>query len=266
MRFECCRKTALKYYQKFGEILGGRGATLDVKEITVSNLANNHLARVQGMQCLAPGGWSPPIRLEGQEHLEHALTLGKGVILWIAPMASKDLITKMAFRNAGCPVFHLSRFDHGFSTSLWGARVFNPLWTRVEERYLAERLVISPTTQVTPLRGLIKRLRANHVVSLTANHEGVRYPTPRPFLSGTIQLAEGAPALSVTTGAALLPVFTVREPDGTFVTRIETALDADAPRTRAQRIDSLTAQFIQRLEYYVLHHPYDFQGWELCDE
>lgn len=251
------------YYRKLNEILGGRRAALDVREILTCFLAKNHLARIQGMRCHAPGGWSPRLRLEGREHIERALAAGKGAVLWVAPMASKDLITKMALHQAGYPVSHLSRFDHGFSISLWGARLFNPLWTRIEERFLAERLVMSATTQVSPLRWLIKRLHANRLVSVTANHEGRKYPHTPPFLSGTIQLAEGAPSLSVTTGAALLPVFTVREPDGTFVTKIEPALVPATGGNPAQQIDSLIAQFVRLLESYALRFPCDYQGWGL---
>lgn len=245
------------------EILGGRPTELDVKEILTCYLAKNRLAHVQCMRCYAPGGWSPRLRLEGQEHIERALAVGKGAVLWLAPMASKDLVAKMTLHQAGYRISHLSRFDHGFSYSLWGARLFNPLWTRIEERFLAERLVMSPAIQVSPLRLLVKRLRQNRLVSVAANHAGRRYPHEPPFLSGTIQLAGGAPSLAVSTGAALLPVFTVREPDGTFVTRIEPALVPVAKGDRAQEIDSLIAQFVHVLESYVLRFPCDYQGWAL---
>lgn len=250
--------------RKLTEILGGRPAALGVREMLACFLAKKHLARVQGMRCHAPGGWSPPIRLEGQEHIEIALGAGKGAILWIAPMASKDLISKMALHRAGYRVSHLSRFDHGFSISLWGARLFNPLWTRIEERFLAERLVMSATNQVRPLRSLIQRLHDNGLVTVSANHEGRKYPHTSPFLSGTIRLAEGAPSLSMATGAALLPVFTVREPDGTFVTKIEPALVSATGSEPAREIDSLIAQFVRRLESYALRFPCDYQGWGLC--
>ncbi|MGA9033663.1 MAG: hypothetical protein WB402_14200 [Sulfuricaulis sp.] len=249
--------------RKLTEILGERRTSLDVDEILKCYLAKNHLARVQCMQCYAPGGWSPHLRLEGREHIEHALAAGKGAVLWIAPMASKDLITKMALHQAGYPVSHLSRFDHGFSISLWGARLFNPLWTRIEERFLAERLVMSPSVQVSPLRWLIKRLRENRVVSLAANREGRKYPLTLPFLSGTIQLAEGAPTLAMSTGAALLPVFTVREPDGTYITKVEPTLHPATKGNTAKEVESLTKQYVQLLEFYALHYPCAYQGWRL---
>jgi lauroyl/myristoyl acyltransferase len=68
----------------------------------------------------------------------------------------------------------------------------------------------------------------------------------------------------LATGAALLPVFTVREPDGTFVTKIEPALVSVTGGKPAQEISSLTAQFVRLLESYTLRFPCDFQGWGLC--
>jgi lauroyl/myristoyl acyltransferase len=215
------------------------------------------------MRLYAPWGWRPRLRLVGRENIEHALAAGKGAILWVAPMVCKDLVAKMALHQAGYRVSHLSRFDHGFSISLWGARLFNPIWTRIEERFLAERLVISPSEQVNALRVLIKRLRENRLVSVAASTEGRKYPHVSPFLNGTIRLAEGAASLCVTTGAALLPIFNVRQPDGTFVVTIEPALLAASNGESAQQIDSLIAQFVKLLESYALRYPCDYHGWAL---
>lgn len=197
-----CSRTRSQY-RKLAEILGDHQSTLNAKEILENYLAKNHLARVQGMNCYFQPGWSPRIRLKGREHIEHAQAEGKGAVLWVALMASKDLLVKMTLHHAGYRIVHLSRFDHGFSISRWGACWFNPIWTRIENRYLAERLVMSPTEQTKPLRQLIKRLRDNQLVSVTANHERIKYPHILPFLNGTIQLAEGAPVLALATGAVL---------------------------------------------------------------
>jgi lauroyl/myristoyl acyltransferase len=65
------------------------------------------------------------------------------------------------------------------------------------------------------------------------------------------------------TGAVLLPVFTVREPDGTFVTKIEPALVSSTGEKSAQDIGSLVTQFVQLLESSTLRFPCDYQGWGL---
>lgn len=257
------KRNAATYHGELSELIGERRLAVDIHEIARANLANNHLLRLQGMRLYAPHGWRPQIRLVGREHIERALAAGRGAVLWLAPMACKDLIAKMALHQAGYQVSHLSRFDHGFSTSLWGAQLFNPIWTRIENRFLAERLVIAPGVQVNPLRVLIKRLRENRLVSVTATTEGRRLPHRFPFLNGSIALAEGAASLSVTTGAALLPVFTVRQPDGTYVTMVEPALHAATSAATARQVDSLMAQFVKRLETYALRHPCDYHGWGL---
>ncbi|HSW52268.1 MAG TPA: hypothetical protein VLG93_03470, partial [Sulfuricaulis sp.] len=59
-------------------------------------------------------------------------------------------------------------------------------------------------------------------------------------------------------------VFTVREPNGTFVMKIEPALVSATGADPAQEIDSLIAQFVQLLESYTLRFPCDYQGWGLC--
>ena len=257
------KRNGASYRRRFAELIGENRVGIDLDEVARAFLANNHLLRLQGMRLYAPQGWHPRLRLDGREHIEGALATGKGAILWVAPMASKDVVTKMTLHNAGYRLCHLSRFDHGFSISLWGARLFNPIWTRIENRFLAERLVMSPGAQVNPLRLLIKCLRENRLVSVTASTEGRRYPHRLPFLNGRIELAEGAASLSMTTGAALLPVFTVRQPDGTFVTTVERALLAATGVDTAQQIDSLMAQFVKLLEAYALRHPCDYHGWGL---
>lgn len=257
------KRNGATYRRKFTELVGERRPEIDVDEVARANLANNHLLRLQGMRLYAPFGWRPRLRLVGREHIEHAIAAGKGAILWVAPMACKDLVAKMALHQAGYQVSHLSRFDHGFSISLWGARLFNPIWTRIEERFLAERLVISPREQVNALRVLIKRLRENRLVSVAATTEGRKYPHVSPFLNGTIKLAGGAASLCVTTGAALVPIFNVRQPDGSFVVTVEPALLAASNGDAAQQIDSLIAQFVKLLESYALRYPCDYHGWAL---
>lgn len=87
---------------------------------------------------LRPGGWSPSIETRGAENIDRALTQGEGAILWIAHQ-KHAFAWKKALHQAGIAATHLSRSVHGLSASEFGMRYFNPLWTRVECRHLAQQ-------------------------------------------------------------------------------------------------------------------------------
>ncbi len=196
-------------------------------------LGNVRLAKLLVLHARRPLGWQPRLRLLGQEHLQHALAAGHGAVLWVAPFIFAPLAAKMTFHHAGYGVSHLSRFAHGYSQSVLGARLLNPIRTGVEDRYLAERVRIGPDHQPqAALRILARRLRENRIVSITAGAGGSRV-VDVPFLAGQMGLASGAPALAAQAGAALLPVMSLREPDGGFVSIVGAPLPA-AGRSRGE--------------------------------
>jgi lauroyl/myristoyl acyltransferase len=216
-----------------------------------AHLANNYLAWLQLLRCHRDRGWHPMLRLEGQARLDAALAAGKGGILWVLPLAFSDLITKLALHEAGYAVSHLSRDTHGFSTSRFGRRLINPIQTSVERRYLAERLVMSDDNTVGPLRELAQRLKSNRLISITLTPGGQRLRS-MPFLDGHLPVAIGALALSWQTGAPVLPVFTLREAQGSFVTTVEEPLPLDRGRSRDLAMDGALDACAERLEAAVL--------------
>ncbi len=223
--------------------------------------ANYHRSRLYALRSYAPGGWEPRIQLNGRAHVERALAAGKGGILWVTPMAFSDLVTKIAFHRAGFAVSHLSRFTHGFSPSRFGARVLNPIWTRVESRYLAERLVMNPGQSIGALRELARRVRENRLVSVTVGNQGQR-TVMVPFFDETVAIAEGAPALARRSGAALLPVFTVQLEDGSFVTTVEPALQAPLDLDREAAVRVLVTAYAALLESYIARFPDQSREWK----
>lgn len=208
------------------------------------------------------GGWHPTLRLEGVEHLQAALASGQGAVLWIAPTVFQWLVTKRALHEAGYPVHHLSSPHHGFSTASWvGTRLLNPIRTRIEDRYLAERVTLGPDGAAqAALRRLTKVLRGNGIVSITVAAAGAR-PLATPFLTGALRAASGAPHLAARTSAALLPVLTLRRGAG-FVTRIEPPLTLPAAGAPEHMLTRLVGELASRLEPYALAHP-DQIAWRL---
>jgi lauroyl/myristoyl acyltransferase len=239
-----------------GERLNTRSGDSILNELAGEQI----LTILQLLRDYRPGGWRPEIRLTGLEHLEAARAEGKGAILWIGFTVYCDLVAKMAFHRARLAVSHLSRASHGFSGSRFGTRVLNRLQTAVEDRYLGERVMLSPSGAKPALETLAGRLAGNRVVTFTV-HRNAKRPIVVAFLEGEIFLAPGAPLLAQKTGAALLPVFAFRDGDGVYDVTIEAPLEVrrDLPKQEAMR--RVGQDYAARLEPRVLEHPGQWRGW-----
>ncbi|MBI3767472.1 MAG: hypothetical protein HY271_03135 [Deltaproteobacteria bacterium] len=224
--------------------------------------------RLQILRAQKPGGWRPRLRLLGREHLDAALTHGRGAVLWTPPVSYADLVTKMALHEVGVAVSHVSAFSRGFSPNsclAWnptrfGTTVLSPLRTRIEDRYLRERIALPRDGSLAYARRVERRLRENGVVSIRAGEIGHR-ALDLPFLEGRVRLATGAPSLALAASAALLPVFTTRTGPGRFDVVIEPALESIAAASRHATVDDLTLRYTRLLERYVLRHPEIWSGW-----
>src|SRR4030095_1106581 len=100
--------------------------------------------------------------------------------------------------------------------------------------HLAERIQLPLEGQNAALNIVIRRLRANSVVSITAQR-GTGRTVDAPFLDGRLLLAPGGPTLAHITGATLLPVFAFRDESGVIDVPVEPPIEvpADAPRDAA---------------------------------
>jgi lauroyl/myristoyl acyltransferase len=238
-------------------VLGARALARPLAECALGHAANAVLVELSTLRCWRPGGWQPDVHLEGRVHLERALEAGHGAILWSAPFVFTGLLAKMTLHQSGVAVSHLSRYRHGFSPTSFGVHVLNPLRTRIEARYLAERLVIRPGASAGGLRLLRRRLRENRVVSITLLPIGGRI-IEVPFLDAKLRVASGAPTLALRTGAALLPIYTITPEPGRYVTTIEPALAIRADLDERSGSEDLLAQYATRIERLALRWPGQF--------
>lgn len=240
----------------------GHPVALSPERIVAGHNANVRRDQLHFMRSYTARGWRPRIDVVGREHLEAALARGRGAILWVAPFVFSALLTKRALHEAGFAVSHLSRIAHGYSRSRFGIRVLNPVRTRIENRYLAERVVIGSDGAVSePLKRLTDVLTANGIVSINVGAAGSN-PYSCSCLNGRFEIARGVPNLMLRTGAVVLPVFTLRTAERHFVTTIEPPLEAppeaDPDRISERMIERLAA----RLEPYLLRSPDQF-NWRV---
>jgi lauroyl/myristoyl acyltransferase len=242
------------------QTLGARLPATDARKILHSMASEGILSFFQVLKCYRFDRWTPAVRIANVERVEQARQSGRGVILWVAHAFHGHLGAKVAFRRAGLSVSHLSRPTHGFSSSRFGVRYLNWMQRLVEDRHLAERIQLPLDGQNAALNVVVRRLRANSVVSITAQR-GTGRTVDAPFLDGRLLLAPGGPALAQMTGATLLPVFAFRDDDGVVDVTIEPPIEvaADAPRDAA--VADAVRRYAAVLEPYVLRYPGQWLGW-----
>lgn len=238
------------------------GAKLEASPIDILHglAAGRVEAMLQTVRSHRPDRWRPAIDFAGRSHIDAALGQGKGAVLWVSYTVHCDLIVKMALHGQGILVDHLSRGTHGFSKTRWGQVLLNPIVTRVENRFIADRIVLDEADPGASLRVLETRLRENHAVTVTVHRNAVRPIRPN-FLNGRMTLAPGAPLLAYRAGAPLLPVFSFRDHDGRFKVIVEAPLDVPHGLGTGEALERAGAEYGARLEPYVLSHPEQWRGW-----
>ena len=219
------------------------------------------LRQLQLLRSYRPGGWRPRISIEGRERIERALAQGRGVILWNTAFRFSDLVVKIGMHDAGYGVTHLSMPEHGWSSSRFGIRWLNPIWVRIERRYLAERVVIDPANPNHATQQIKQTLNSNGIVSITAIRGAARKPAAIRVLGARFRLGLGAPILAYETGAALLPVFTLRLPDGSFRILIEAAIPVPSDRPRIEAAMASLELLGERVDRHVRAMPGQWNWW-----
>jgi lauroyl/myristoyl acyltransferase len=208
---------------------------------------------MQGFREYRPGGWNPEIQVAGAEYIETALARGCGVVLWINMFAYSDLATKKGLHEAGYRISHLSRPHHGISRTRFGIRVLNPVWTRIENRYLAERVTIHDDDSGSALATLRTRLKENRIVSITVGDQAKR-TVEVSIVGTTVRVATGPLHLARTMNAVLIPVFTVMRDTGTLVVNVERPL-MTGDDDRAESYGSVAQRHAWMLEHYLQQFP-----------
>jgi hypothetical protein len=188
------------------------------------------------------------------------LTAGRGAVLWISPCSYAELVVKKGLFEAGIPLVNLRSHVHPYSGSRLGKRYLNRIRTSVEDRYLADTVVLYPNREAVALRELQMRLRKNSVVSVFALG-AADSPLTLPCLSGTLKLAMGAPALALLSQAPLLPVYTCADDAGGFDVTVGKSLQETSGGAATPTQEAMGKAFAGFTEFWVAKCPLVWRGW-----
>ena len=195
---------------------------------------------------LSPEEIVSSVRPQGVEHMIAAMEAGKGAVLTTP---------------------HMGNWDHA---AAWVTLEHYPFTTVVErlkpeglyERFLEFRrglgMEILPLTGgESPFRALLDRARAGGMVVLVGDRDLSQTGLPVTFFGEEARMPRGPAALSLATGAPLLPA-TIWY-DGTYTgLRINEPIVAPEDLSKADKILHLTQQMADVFEAGIAEHPADW--------
>lgn len=218
---------------------------------------------LQILRDYRPGGWRQDVDIEGLDRLRAALGEGRGAILWVDHFVFNGLAPKKGLHDAGFAFSHLSRPEHGFSKTRFGIRYLNPVRSRIEDRYLEERVLIARGAEARSVKRLLALLKRGKVVSITAGAWEGRKVAPVPVLGASLPISTGAASIAIASGAPLIPVATVRdEGSDTFRVVLDDPISWPRDLPKADAMEAIFAAYGRHLETWIASHPGQWRGWK----
>jgi KDO2-lipid IV(A) lauroyltransferase len=198
-------------------------------------------------------------KFTGLEHLDAALRRGNGCILVHAHFGPSQL-PLCALGIFGYPTMQLGYLtDEGLS--FIGKRVAFRL-RKIYEDKIPARIISADTF----LRPVMEWIRKNKVLMITGDGAGggkfIGKYRSYPFLGEPTLFPLGAMRLAVKSGAAVLPLFTVLDEDGTYTTVIHEPIDGSPDIAGNRSPETLAEVFVNMLEGYVVRYPHLWHFWE----
>lgn len=204
------------------------------------NIAKSHYDLFH-VSRLAPEEIKDLTRIEGQEHVLRALDEGRGVILATAHLGNIDVVGQLP--------------------AVYGLPLTAPIWHCKPERLFQYWLKLRQSHGLRlipsdgPMMELFRTLKRGEIVALPCDRDFATSVRLVDFFGTPTHLPDGPVRLALRTGAALIPVFTLRLPDDTFLVRIEPPLELSQTGDRDADVIAGMEKLVSAMERRIAEHP-----------
>lgn len=208
----------------------------------------------------------PEIEVSGLPHLEAALAAENGVVLWESGYFGRRNLAKQALHRHGFRIQQVHDVAHraGFAGDLHSGWVRDAIvlaYFDAREREFTDDVILLPRPEpLATIRKLIAALRRNQILCITADvAQGHRLLTI-PLLGEPKSFATGMVSVVRTCGAALLPLFCIRERDGRIRVIVEPAISVPSAGAR-ETFEQPLRSYAALLETYIRRYPEQYRSW-----
>jgi lauroyl/myristoyl acyltransferase len=181
------------------------------------------------------------VKVEGREHVERALSRGKGLIFVGTHFGNVDIVAQVP--------------------ALWNIPVVGPaerLKPEILFQYICS-LRANKGFRLIPIDGplfeLRRALRRNEVVALAADRNIAGSGIVVDFFGAPARLPDGYAQLSLRTGAPIIVGFGQRLPDNTFVANLEPPLELEVTGDRDRDVRAGVEKVVATMEHYIGECP-----------
>ncbi|MFB3882293.1 MAG: lysophospholipid acyltransferase family protein [Armatimonadota bacterium] len=199
------------------------------------------LTEFMRLPAMSAGELLSAVQLRGRERLDEALSLGRGAILLTGHLGNWEFVGSRIAAE-GYPLSVIARAQRDTEITEYARLTRERMGMRVLHRDVA-------------VRGALRALRDNELVGILIDQNAGDDGVFVDFFGQPASTAPGAAAFALRTGAAVLPTWGWREPDGTHVAQVDPAVPLLRTGDRQQDIVANTAAFTSILEDRIRRHP-----------
>jgi Kdo2-lipid IVA lauroyltransferase/acyltransferase len=181
------------------------------------------------------------VQFEGQEHFEEAFARGNGVLLITAHLGNWEIMGPRLTRA-------------GYRLSAVSRAADDPGMEQMVES-IRGRAGVTQIPRERATREGLATLRRNEILAILLDQNTAEGGIFVPFFGYPASTATGPAVFALKTGAALLPTFCLRQPDGTHVMRAWPAIYPEATGDRAADVYRLTAEVTRVIELQIRERP-----------
>jgi KDO2-lipid IV(A) lauroyltransferase len=192
----------------------------------------------------------PAFEIAGRENLESAVSRGKGVLLLTAHFTTLEICGRFLCESIAMGGLY--------------RRPENPVVSLQMENSRAGKLF--PAIEMNDLRGLIRALKDGYKIWYAPDQSRrSKFSTLLPFFGVLAQTNTATSRLAEMTGAAVVPFFSSRRSDGTYLIEILPALEnfpGTDPNQDAVRTNQLMEEYIRKApeQYFWIHRRFNRRG------
>ena len=181
------------------------------------------------------------VRFEGIQHVHDALSKGNGAIILTGHFGNWELLAA-SISNTIAPLFPIVR------------ELRSPRLNVIVSGY-REKAGYSTIDRDTGIRQALRCLKRNELLGIVADVDTTVNGVFVNFFGRPAYTPYSPVAFALKTGAAILPSFIIRQPDGTHQAIIEEPLELKRCNDKEQELVKNTQKFTEIIESYIRKHP-----------